>query len=259
MTSNRVISYLILLLLLVLRISQSVLVLIHDDVLAISSTSDPLTIWLVALYGLIIFGSFAVIAVVIALNRDDLQRLNIDVFYVIVLLIAGILGFYELPYNCFSAVAVTYLIYAWLSKKIRFGIPDHSAVRISLWIVGIFAVAFLVLSNFLNFPKIQQNAAYFVSVLIPGSICEEAIYRGLLYMFLNDMKFGESKILYTQAFFFWISHVNYLFSDPAWFWIFTPAMGLTLGYVVLRTKSIGVSAMAHVLMNILSVSRSLSV
>jgi membrane protease YdiL (CAAX protease family) len=255
---NQVISYLILLLWLAIRISAAGVVLIHDNNSAITSTSDPLSNWNIALYGLILFGSFAMIAVVIALNRDDLQRLNMDVWYLILLLIAGIVGLYELPYNCFSGIAVIYLLYVLLSKKIKPGFPDRSAFPISLWVVGIFAVTFLLISRFLDVPKIEQNIQYFVLEIVPGSIFEEAMFRGLLFMFLKDLGLSESKFLYIQAFLYWISHIDYFFQAPIWFWIFLPAMGLTLGYIVLRTKSIGLSAVAHVLINIVSVFSSLS-
>ena len=254
---NQIISYLILLFLLVINISESALVLMHDDILAIASTSDSLSNWVVILYGLILFGGFPLIAVVIALNRDDLQRLNVDRLYVLLLLVAGILAFYELPYNCFSGIAFIYLVYALLSKKIKLGVPDRSALRISLWIVGIFAITLLLINSSLNIPKIAQNLQYFVSELIPGSIFEEAFYRGLLFMFLKDMRLSESKIFYIQAFLFWISHINYLIQNPFTFWIFIPVLGLVLGYIVLRTRSIGVSTIAHVLVNVITVSLSL--
>lgn len=259
MTKKQILSFLILLLWLALNITQSALVVIHDDILAISSTSDPLSNWIVVLYELILFGSFPLIAVVIALNRDDLQKLNIDKLYVILLLIAGILALYELPFNCLNGVAFIYLVHAWLSKKVKFGSPDPVALRISLWVVGIFAFIFLMIIGLLDMPKIEQNVRYFIVELTPGSIFEEAMYRGLLFMFLKDLRFGESKFLYTQAFIFWISHINYLFQGPLYFWIFIPAMGLTLGYIVLRTKSIAVSAITHILMNVITVALSLSV
>jgi membrane protease YdiL (CAAX protease family) len=181
-----------------------------------------------------------------------------DQFFVLLLIICGLLGLYVLPYNCFSGIAFIYLLYALLSKKIKFGSVNRNLLRVSLWMVGISAGGFLLISSFLNMPKIGQNMNYFLFEVIPFSVYEEAVYRGILIMFLKDLLYSESKILYIQAFFFWISHISYLIESPSTFWVFIPILGLTLGCIALRTKSITLSAIAHILINAFSVSISLS-
>lgn len=67
-------------------------------------------------------------------------------------------------------------------------------------------------------------------------------------MFLKDLGLSDSKAFYIQAFLFSIKHINYLFS-PLTFWVIVPILSLTLGYIVLRSKSLTPSTFVHVLYN----------
>lgn len=71
-------------------------------------------------------------------------------------------------------------------------------------------------------------------------------------MFLKDLGLNESRIFYIQALVFWISHINYLFESPIFFWIILPIVSLTYGYVVYRSKSLTPSTIAHILYNALA-------
>jgi hypothetical protein len=110
-TWKQIASYLILLLLLLVRFSYAVLHLFYDNVLGSGKTSDPLKNWLLTVYGAMYFGGLILIIVAIAINRNDLQRLNIDGFYIILLIISLLLGIYAVPLNCLNALALAYLIY----------------------------------------------------------------------------------------------------------------------------------------------------
>jgi len=250
-TKRQVITYSILLLLLVLNVSESTMVLIHDDILNLktnSGASDQLANWVILLYGLLLFGGFVAIAIVIALNQDDLQRLNMDKSFVVMFLISGLTGLYVLPYNCFAAVAVVFLIYALLSNKLKFETADRSPlINILGFSLLVTSGCLLLVGSSLNI----QNMSFFFVEAIPFSVYEEAVYRGMLYMLLKDLNLSESKIFFTQVFVFWISHINYLLSDPLNFWVFIPIIGCTLGYIALRSKSITPSAIAHIFINVL--------
>jgi len=67
----------------------------------------------------------------------------------------------------------------------------------------------------------------------------------------KDLKWGDTRIFLFTSFLFWISHINYLLDNPFNFWIFIPAVSLLLGYIVLRSKSITPSILAHVFINLL--------
>jgi len=258
-TKNQVITYTILLVLLIVDLSLSLLVLIYRDSFSPSSkdvNADRLEFWITILYGLILFGSFPLITLVITLNQDQLQKLNIDKFYFVLLIACGLAGLYSLPYNCFAGIAAIYAVYTLLVHKARFGIADESALRIILLIVGVFAGILICMIGLVDATKIdilraEQWTKDFIFDTIPISVYQEAVFRGILYMFLKDLNLSESKIFYTQAFLFWITHIHYLFQSPVFFWIIIPASGLIFGYLAFRTKSITPSAIAHILSNAL--------
>src|SRR6185436_3601062 len=171
--------YIILLILLVVNFSESLMVLIYDD---LHIQTDELRLWTILLYGLILFGSFPLIMVVVRLNQDDLQKLNIDKFYVLMLITAGLIGLYSLPYNCFAGIAVIYAVYILFDNKIRSGIADPHTLRMILLIVGIFTgiVICISLANPMKADLLQseQWMRKFVVETILISIYEEAVYRG---------------------------------------------------------------------------------
>jgi membrane protease YdiL (CAAX protease family) len=256
-TKQQALTHAILLLLLVVDFSQSLLVLIHDDMLSPATKdiyADRFQFWLILLYGLIWFGSFPIIMLVIRLNQDQLQKMNIDRFYVVMLITAGLIGLYSLPYNCFAGIALLSAIYILFDNKIRFGVADQNALRMILLIASVFAGVMILLVGFFDTTKIdllntEHSVRHFLLEAIPFSIYEEVVYRGMLYMLLKDLGMSESKTFYIQAFLFWISHINYLLESAVSFWIILPILSLILGYIAYRSKSITPSAIAHILYN----------
>lgn len=241
---------------LIVYFSNSLLGLIFNSLLSPAARgvySDKLNFWALLLYGLIYFGSFPVIMVVIKLNQSQLQKLNIDRFYILALIAAGSIILYSIPYNPLAIIALCYGVYVLLDNKVRFGTVDRSVLRLILliaglvgglimWIVGS-ADAGLVLE------KSEQWRREFLLETIPISICQEAVYRGMLYMFLKDLGASESKALYVQALLFWIGHINHLLGSPIFFWIVLPILSLILGYIVSRSISLTASTLAHLLYN----------
>jgi membrane protease YdiL (CAAX protease family) len=254
-TKQQALTHTILLILLIADFSQSLLVLIYDDLLSPSVREiyiDQFKFWIISLYWFILLG-IPLIVLVIRLNRDQLQKLNMDRLYVVMLITAGLIGLYVLPYNCFAIIAVIYVVYIVLDHKVKFGVFDSNTLRMILSVVGIFAgIMFFItsLSNTIRIdPNAEQSLRAFLLESIPNSIYEEAVYRGMLYMFLKDLGMSEVKVICAQALLFWIKHINYLFASPVTFWIVLPILGLLLGYIVFRSKSLTPSTIAHVLYN----------
>ena len=252
---QQVLTHTILLMLLFVDFSQSLLVLIHDDLLNVSVKEvyiEQFKFWIICLYWFMLLG-IPLIILVIRLNRDQLQKLNIDKFYIVMLIIAGLLGLYTLPFNCFAVIAVIYAGYILSDNKVQFGVFDFNTLRMILVVAGAFAGIMFCTISLVSSIRIDPNAGqslrHFLLENIPNSIYEEAIYRGMLYMFLKDLGLSESKVLYVQAFIFWIKHINYLFAAPLSFWLFIPILGLTLGHITFRSKSLTPSIFAHVLYN----------
>lgn len=259
-TKYQALTHALLLILLVVDFSQSLSVLIYDDLLSPSVKdiyADQFKFWILAQYGLLLFGSFPIIALVIKLNHDQLQKLNIDRFYVVMLITSGLIVLYSLPYNCFAVLALIYTVYILSGKKVRFGAFDQNALRMILLIAGAFAGIMIFITSFVDTVKIDSltielQLRHFLLESIPISIYEEAVYRGMLYMFLIDLGLSESKTFYTQAFLFWITHINYVVSSPVFFWVILPILSLTFGYIAARSKSLTPSTIAHILYNALA-------
>src|SRR5919109_895297 len=238
-TKSQYVTYIILVIWLVIDILQSVLVLFYDD---LRIQNAQIRYWAIGLYGIILFGSFPIIAVVIRLNRDHLQKLNIDKFYTVLLVYAGLAGLYFIPYNIFSILALFYLVVVLFSNKVKFGVLDNTGLRMILIIVGVYVgIVFLRI----GFGDVSSTALFrgpesvrqLFSESIPFAIYEEAVFRGMLCMFLRDLGMTESKTNYAQAFVFWVRHVNYLISSPVFFWVILPVISLTYGYIAARSRS----------------------
>jgi len=153
-------------------------------------------------------------------------------------------------------MAVIYAVSILLGKRVKFAVMDPKALRIFLLIIGVLAGTVVYMTSFndairISFPWTQASVRHFVLQVIPGTIYEEAVYRGMLYMFLMDIGVSKPKTFYIQAFLFWITHINYLFRFPFAFWIVIPILSLTLGYIAMRSKSLTPSTFAHLLYNTL--------
>ena len=99
-------------------------------------------------------------------------------------------------------------------------------------------------------------AAYIAG--LPIVIFEEVIYRGMLWMLLTNLNVKSHYIFIIQVILFWLSHINYLF-QPLAFWFYMPFLGIMLGLMVWRSKTITSSIVGHFLYNWLaSLLRSLA-
>jgi len=217
-TKDQALTHGLLLLLLVFDFAQSLLVLAYGDLLSPTFKSmyaDQLRFCGLILYRLPLFGSFPVIALVIQMNRDQLQKLNIDRFYVVLLIISGLIILYSSPLNCLVIMAAIYAVSILFGNRVKFAVMDPKALRIFLLIIGVLAGTVVYMTSFtdaikMSFPWTQASVRRFVLDVIPGTIYEEAVYRGMLYMFLMDIGVSKPRAFYIQAFLFWITHINYL-------------------------------------------------
>ena len=258
-TKYQALTHALLLILLLVDFSQSLSVLVYGDLLSPTLKSiyaDQLNFWMIILYGLPLIGSFPIIALVIKLNHNQLQKLNMDRFYVVMLITSGLIVLYSFPYNCFAVIALIYAVYTLFGNKVKFAVFDPNALRMILLIAGVFAGITICITGFVDaikigLPNTEQPLRRFLLESIPISIYEEAVYRGMLYMFLMDLGLSKSKAFYIQAFLFWASHINYLLANPFFFWVVLPILSLTYGYIAMRSKSLTPSTFAHILYNTL--------
>lgn len=195
--------------------------------------------------------SFILVMVVIIVNRNRLKDLNIDKFFIPILLIGGMSyrwassGLWLVVINLWIFFTAFLYVKGWL----KFGDTEPILLRITLVIVIAFFLCILFIIDSITFTKIGWAIQWFkegISLLI----VEEVMFRGLLWMFLKNLNFSVFKIVVLQAILFWLSHVYYANDYPILFWVLAPIAGIIFGIVVWRTRSITSSTIAHVLFNI---------
>ena len=152
-------------------------------------------------------GSFPVIIFILRLNRDRLQEMNIDRFYVLMLITAGLIPLYKspniFPFNFLGIIALIYAVYILFGNTAKFAIVDRNSFLKTLLMIGTLAGLIFWINGFIDtvitgLPNIKLSDT-FVFLKIPASIYEETIYRGVMYMFLIDVGVSKSKALFIQA------------------------------------------------------------
>ena len=260
-TKRQYLTYILLFAFLLLDFSQALFFLIVRDLLD-PSVVQIYTPQLRILAGYLnVFqwlGSFPIIIFILKVNRDRLQEMNIDRFYMLMLVTAGMIPLYKspyiFPYNFLAVISFTALIYAvyiLFSNTAKFAIVDRNSFLKTLLIIGTLAGIIFWINGFIHtvikgVPNIKLSDT-FVFQQIPGLIYEEAMYRGVLYMFLMDVGVSKPKAFFIQAFWFSGKHIHLLLAFPFFYWIIFPILSLTFGYIVMRSKSLTLSAFAHLL------------
>lgn len=251
-TKKQSITYLILLVVLIVDFSQSFLVLIKESDFVKSNG-----IWAAIFYTALVIGSTPLIGFVIWLNQDRLQNLNIDKTYIILLIISGLLTLSLFRYNIFAIVAIGYFVYILFHRKIKFSHVEQPSYKLALFVIGgiillIAAVLVMINKEGSDLLAISRSIDHFFFEIIPISIFQEAIFRGVLFMYLKDINLNDSKVLFVSTALFWITHIHYLSEFPVTFWIVMPAVGLLFGYLAIRSKSVSISSVVHILYNAFS-------
>lgn len=197
--------------------------------------------------------SLIVVAIVIIANRNNLNRLNIDKSFL------WVFTWGCLAYNWGSwqlrlatvLLAVSVLILG-VKGMLKFGDKNTNTLRMVLIIAIVFFLGILIMADSINFTRIHWviQGTLLRGGSLSAVVVEEIMFRGMLWMLLKDLNFSEIKIVSLQAILFWISHV-YAFNNLAFFWINVPMISILLGIIVWRSKSITLSAIAHILINML--------
>lgn len=195
--------------------------------------------------------SFILVAIVIIVNRNNLNRLNIDKIFIPIFLTGGLSYKWEPNWGLWL-VAIDLLIFyvaiLYIRGHLKFGDLEPILLRITLVILIAFSISILFIIDSMNFTKIGWAVQWYredISLLL----VEEIAFRGVLWMFLKNLNFSEFKIVVIQAILFWLSHVYFANDNPISFWIITPIASIILGTIVWRTRSITSSTIAHVLFN----------
>ncbi len=157
--------------------------------------------------------------VVIWLNQYNLQILNIDKPFILIFILSGFLvSIYYLPPILGIITGLLSFLTARLliSNKFDFGQPNLNLWKtIPVFIIGISP---FVLLYILIYPVISDKAYNFSTALffsdLPSVVIEEIIFRGLLWAYLQNQNYTDTKIVYVQAFLFWLAHLAQYWNRP---------------------------------------------
>jgi membrane protease YdiL (CAAX protease family) len=201
--------------------------------------------------------NYLMVIAVILLRRDQLASMNIDYLFLLLLILGGILlVIFSLPISAGLAVAFAITLLAWNLANRRLVVRQATLERgapVWLPLISLLALApgvLYVLASGHHFSLGVSDFSRAIYGLDVYAIAgEEFLFRGMLWDFLRNRKLSDRKILIVQALLFWFSHHRYL-NRPFTFWVAAPIVGLALGYVILRSKSIGQSTISHLLYNL---------
>lgn len=201
---------------------------------------------------LLIRWCYFLVGIVIIVNRDELQSLNIDGGFVFLFVLCGLSywSYFPWPTGWITLLVPVVLFILNRNRKFKLIVMEPVAARAILIVLIIFFLISMFILGSLNTTKIleiNRNLVYGA----PFVLMEEIIFRGLLWSFLTNLNLSASKILVLQTFLFGISHINNMVVDPVFFWLLVPLIGLTLGIIVWRSKSMTASFVAHSLINFL--------
>jgi len=217
-------------------------------------------------------GTYLLTALLIILKRDSLSDYNMDIFALVIFMIAPvaelIFQYAKVKYTSSGymradlwfriAISLCLLIVLLIYRpKMR----KRSTKEILLW--GLIAVVVGVGSGILTgkmamlqgVQRVPDHASAlvvttsFFTQLGNAAVIEEPLFRGFLWGWLSKLNWKGHWIWLTQAGLFWLGHIYYLGAYPYSFWITVPLGGLVLGALAWRSKSIGTSMIGHGLIN----------
>jgi membrane protease YdiL (CAAX protease family) len=215
-------------------------------------------------------GTYVLTAILIWLERDRLADHHVDLLALIILIVGKPL---ELLLSGFSIMgwrslrSSAYLLYLPVAAAPLVGLviarpaPARCGARKWLWlgvgvVAGIAAGAFSGWLSRLEFaPPAGSSITPGILIVLPvqqllyAGIAEEPVFRGFLWGALRRAGWKDAWVLLLQWALFWLAHIYWLDRSPVTFWVIVPLGGLVLGALAWGARSIGVSMIAHGLLN----------
>ena len=224
-----------------------------DEIFLEFLNSSKIFVWDANWYNSILF--IAVI-VVIWLNRWELQGLNVDKQFVIILIFSGLLlllFYLPLKQGIFVGIATLFLLWLVLKDQLFFNInmsfDPFDVVFLFISLIPIITLPYSF--NAKLYKDVLSIKTVFFATYLPSVVFEEFLFRGLLWMYLQKIGLTNFGVIFFQAFIFWISHHRYI-DNPYVFWFVIPFESIVFGWIILRSKALTKSTIAHFLFNFLS-------
>lgn len=210
-------------------------------------------------------GTYLLTAILILLERDRLSQFKINVFAITIFLLAPILRpiTYKIIENNislyvmqFSGLKIIVSVLLLLSLIICHTKIHRDTFKYTIQWIALSFLAGIILSIGISLvychfdtrgsehPSITIFIVLFITQLSSAAICEEPLFRGFMWGYLEKRGWKQMKIWLFQAGVFCFAHLYYLPQNPVFFaGVFVS--GLVFGALVWRSKSIGTSMIVH--------------
>jgi membrane protease YdiL (CAAX protease family) len=212
-------------------------------------------------------GLYIIIVIMILQGKNCLSEFNIDKYSLVLFIVfeailrTGSVTSMSIIYFVLFLLASIYLV-----LSLRKSHPNLKGFRINdldwtfIGLLSGFVFSFLIaIPGYLQ-SKNSSGPSTPISILIGAFLLmfinsfshsaalEEPVFRGFLWGYLSDRGWTDKKIWLFQAGLFWLAHIKYI-GRPYTFLITAPLIGLLLGFLAWKSRSIAPSMIAHATYN----------
>lgn len=214
-------------------------------------------------------GTYLLTAMLLLIEKNRLEQYNINILALIIFISSPIIKpimfsvtakytpFKVLQFSWLQIIVGIILCFIFISSntKIRKGNFKYHIKWLSLSIIT--GIVLGLVEGFIYIPfsirgNIRASFAIFILNFIVqltnAAICEEPLFRGFIWGYLENKGWNWTRVWLFQAVIFSIAHVYYLPKSPVFF-IGTFISALVFGLLVRRSKSIGTSMITHGILN----------
>jgi membrane protease YdiL (CAAX protease family) len=242
---------------LVLLLFLLFLIFLYKLLLSVLFPSKP--IWTSDVFYLGMYISFCIL---IWINRNSLIDNHIGKSSICLLILSGTLARLSALSltNIFFWILGLFLIICFARGCFHFEIQCHRLgwiVFSSFLGIGIPLILYILLRLFVPaesfivkpWPGLLVGGINVLVQILYVAVYEEFLFRGFLWGFLKKRNWDTKWVLLFQGVLFWAAHLFTSSNKPFTVWVAIPLLGLILGYIAYRSRSVTNSVILHALYN----------
>ncbi len=231
----------------------------------------PINVGKNVIFVLFMNGTYLLTSLLLILERKRLAELKFNLFAVIIFVLAPIVrifAYQELRittpfWDLWFPAGMSILMGVFCVFQYKRLQRDNAKYYIKWILISVIVGALIaIVSSGVDMmvdPQTRGNMKAGVSILISAffiqlanaAVSEEPLFRGFLWGYLENKGWKQYRILLFQAGLFGLGHIYYLPENPIYF-LWTILIPIILGFLVMKSKSVGSSMIAHGMVNSLS-------
>lgn len=236
-------------------------------VMGIGFLFSPYPIWALLTYEI---GTYLLISILLIREKENLAIFNIDRLSIIIILVFGSIFKISFLVGFPLASAILSISFLFISillfnrlRKFSKLIQTGPGVLRWLWKGVLITIGLSIFFGFLVDLTDSRDLAWFpankfllffsllnafIGQFSSAVILEEPLFRGFLWGYLRSLEWNENTIWFAVSGLFWVSHLH-IFTNLYSMFVITPIISLAYGYLVVRSRSIAPSMVAHAVYN----------